>query len=90
MSWMAWTWQTAAFFSAIGLALAAMTWAEIRWPTKVRRGFLPMPTTRGDRFFISLLGSAAIHVAWLALTDAPVALATALSLAGIAALMRYG
>ena len=42
MSWMAWTWQTAAFFSAIGLALAAMTWAEIRWPTKVRQGFLPI------------------------------------------------
>ena len=90
MSWMAWTWQTAAFFSAIGLALATLTWAEMRWPTKLRRGFLLMPTTRGDRFFISLLSSAAIHVTWLAATDAPVAVATALSLVGLAVLMRYG
>ncbi len=90
MSWMAWTWQTAAFFSAIGLALAAMTWAEIRWPTKVRQGFLPMPTTRGDRFFISLLGSAAVHVAWLAATDAPVGWASMLCIGYAGAVMRYG
>ena len=90
MSWMAWTWQTAAFFSAIGLALAAMTWAEIRWPTKVRQGFLPMPTTRGDRFFISLLGSAAVHVAWLAATDAPLGWASMLCIGYAGAVMRYG
>ena len=90
MSWMAWTWQTAAFFSGIGLALAAMTWAEIRWPTKVRQGFLPMPTTRGDRFFISLLGSAAVHVAWLAATDAPVGWASMLCIGYAGAVMRYG
>ena len=90
MSWMAWTWQTAAFFSAIALALTAMTWAEIRWPTKARRGFLPMPTTRGDRFFISLLGSALIHVAWLAATDAPVGWAGLLCIGYAGALMRYG
>lgn len=90
MSWMAWTWQTAAFFSAIGLVLATLTWAELRWPTKLRRGFLPMPTTRGDRFFISLLGSAAIHVAWLAATDAPAGWASLLSVACAGVLMRYG
>ena len=90
MSWMAWTWQTAAFFSAIGLALAAMTWAEVRWPTKVRQGFLPMPTTRGDRFFISLLGSAVVHVAWLAATGAPVGWASMLCVGYAGALMRYG
>lgn len=90
MSWMAWTWQTAAFFSAVGLALAAMTWAEIRWPTQLRRGFLPMPTTRGDRFFISLLVAAAIHVAWLAATDAPVGWAGLLSIGCAALVMRYG
>ncbi len=90
MSWMAWTWQTAAFFSAIGLALAAMTWAEVRWPTKVRQGFLPMPTTRGDRFFISLLGSAVVHVAWLAATDAPVGWASMLCVGYAGAVMRYG
>ncbi|MEM7257640.1 MAG: DUF2160 family membrane protein, partial [Pseudomonadota bacterium] len=36
-----------------------------------RVGILGLDTTRGDRLFISLLGSAYIHVAWLGLTDFP-------------------
>ena len=90
MAWMAWTWQTALFFGAVGLGLAVMTLAEIRWPTGSRRGFLPMATTRGDRFFISLLGSAFIHIAWLAASDLPVALASALSLSYAALVMSKG
>ncbi len=31
-----------------------------------RRGILGLDTTRGDRLFISLLGSAFIHMGWLA------------------------
>ncbi|MXW51948.1 MAG: hypothetical protein F4X81_00800 [Gammaproteobacteria bacterium] len=90
MAWMAWTWQTALFFGTVGLGLALMTLAEIRWPTQSRRGFLPMATTRGDRFFISLLGSAFIHIAWLAATDLPVALASLLSLGYAALVMSKG
>ena len=36
-----------------------------------RRGILGLDTTRGDRLFISLLGSAYIFLIWLAITDAP-------------------
>lgn len=90
MAWMAWTWQTAAFFIAVGLGLAAMTGAELLWPTRVRRGFLPIPTTRGDRFFISLLGAGCIHVAWLAVTDLWILWAAILSLCWGAAVMRCG
>ncbi len=90
MAWMAWTWQTALFFSAVGLGLAVMTLAEIRWPTQPRRGFLPMATTRGDRFFISLLGSAFIHIGWLAATDLPVVLAGLLSLGYAVLVMSKG
>ena len=90
MAWMAWTWQTALFFGAVGLGLAVMTLAEMRWPTQSRRGFLPMATTRGDRFFISLLGSAFIHIGWLAATDLPVALAGLLSIGYAVLVMSKG
>ena len=87
---MAWTWPTALFFAAIGLGLVAMTLAELRWPSAERRGFLPLVTSRGDRFFISLLASAYIHLAWLAATTAPLFIASALCLALGAVILRWG
>ena len=86
MAWMAWTWPTALFFLGVGIALTVMTFVELRWPTVDRRGWLPISTTRGDRFFISLLGSAFIHILWLAATDLPVSIAGFLSV-GYAALV---
>ena len=88
--WMAWTLPTAVFFASVAVALATLTWLELRWPTKARRGRLPLTTTRGDRLFISLLAAAFVHVFWLALTDAPVQWASALSLVLGGALMRWG
>ena len=68
LSWMAWTWPTAAFFLFIALCLAAMTIWELRSPGGgPRQGILGLDTTRGDRLFISLLGSAYIGLAWLGL-----------------------
>ena len=90
LGWMAWTLPSAAFFVAIAAALAILTMAELRWPTRARRGFLPLVTTRGDRFFISLLGAAFIHMAWLAVTDANVLWATSISLGAAIVLMRRG
>lgn len=68
---MAWTLPTALFFVAIGLLLITMTLVELKRPTNLERGWLPMATTRGDRIFISLLAAAALHVAWLALFTSP-------------------
>ena len=90
MAWMAWTWPTAAFFACVALALTLMTLAELRWPTVERRGWLPISTTRGDRFFISLLGSGFIHIFWLAATDLPVVAAGLVSLAYTALVMSKG
>ena len=71
-SWMAWTWETAAFFICIALMLAAMTVWELRSPGGApRRGILAIETTRGDRLFISLLGAAFIHLGWLAFLGPP-------------------
>ena len=66
---MAWTLPTAVFFVAIACLLAGMTWWQLRSPTTLRRGFLPVATTRGDRVFIGLLSSAFLHLAWLGLTS---------------------
>lgn len=66
LGWMAWTWQTAVFFVFIALCLTTMTVWELKSPGGApRRGMLRLDTTRGDRLFISLLGSAFIHLAWL-------------------------
>ncbi|ACY18410.1 DUF2160 domain-containing protein [Haliangium ochraceum] len=72
MQWMAWTLPTALFFAGIFTTLFAMLIWEQRSPTRMRRGFLPLATTRGDRLFISLLVAAFTHLAWLAFSDLPV------------------
>jgi predicted small integral membrane protein len=90
MSWMAWTLPTALFFIGIGLALIAMTVWSLLSPAPARRGFLPLETTRGDRFFISLLSAAFVHVIWLASTDANVLIASAMALLLAFVLMRWG
>ncbi|HMN92181.1 MAG TPA: DUF2160 domain-containing protein [Hydrogenophaga sp.] len=65
--WMVWTTPVAIFFTCIVLMLIGMTVWEIKSPTIERKGFLPMSTTRGDRLFIGLLGSAYIHLAFVGL-----------------------
>ena len=90
MNWMAWTTHTAVFFASIAVALIAMTLWELRRPTELARGFLPMATTRGDRFFISLLSAAFIHLIWLAIGPGSVVIASILSLIWAVALMRWG
>lgn len=90
LEWMAWTLPTAVFFAAVAVALVTLTWLELRYPTRLRRGWLPLATTRGDRFFISLLLAAFVHVAWLGLTELPLLWASGLSLLLAAGLMRWG
>jgi predicted small integral membrane protein len=65
--WMAWTWETAAFFAFIALALIVLTLLAVYRPETPRRGILGFPTTRGDRFFVTMIGSAFIFVLWMRL-----------------------
>ena len=66
LSWMAWTKPTALFFIVIFSLLLAMTiWEFFRPGGGPRVGILRIETTRGDRLFLSLLGSAFTHLAWL-------------------------
>jgi len=67
--WMAWTTPVAVFFICIVLMLIGMTVWEIKSPTTLRKGFLPIATTRGDRLFIGLLAAAYVNLAWVGLGE---------------------
>ena len=72
MAWMAWTIPTAIFFAIIAALLVTFTFLAVRFPETPRRGILRIDTTRGDRLFITLLGSAFINLVWLAALGPPV------------------
>ena len=99
--WMAWTLPVAIFFIGIVLMLAGMTLWEIKSPTVMRKGFLPIATTRGDRLFIGLLLAAYLNLlfvgfgekmqGWFALEQEPsVWISFIASLLVLALLMRKG
>jgi len=79
-SWMAWTLPTALFFAAIlALLIGMAVWEYLSPGGNPRTGILRFETTRGDRLFISLLGAAFIHLAWLGLGGSNLWWALALS-----------
>jgi len=99
--WMAWTLPVAVFFSCIVLMLVGMTVWEIKSPTVMRKGFLPIATTRGDRLFIGLLSAAYVNLAfvgisgrlmeWLVLDSEPsIWISFVLSMGVLALVMRKG
>ena len=99
--WMAWTTPVAVFFTCIALMLAGMTVLERRSPTVLRKGFLPIATTRGDRLFIGLLIAAYINLAfiglagrfaaWFSLAQEPsIWISFVLSMAVLALVLRRG
>ena len=90
LGWMAWTFETAAFFSAMACLLIGMTIWELCSPGGARRrGVLAIETTRGDRLFISLLGGAYIHLAWLGLLGTPLWGATVVTLIFTGVVFRW-
>lgn len=99
--WMAWTTPVAVFFICIVLMLAGMTVWEIKSPTTMRKGFLPIETTRGDRLFIGLLSAAYVNLAfvgisgklavWMSLdADPSIWISFVFSMAVLALIMRKG
>ena len=103
IAWMAWTLPTAIFFVMLALTLGTMTWLALAYPEAERVGVLRIPTTRGDRLFISLIATAVTHLLWIAFvgTDTILTiplgegveisslwLATAISLASAVAIFR--
>ncbi|MBS7544385.1 DUF2160 domain-containing protein [Ancylobacter oerskovii] len=87
-AWMAWTWQTGLFFACIASLLIVFTVLALWRPERARVGILRIPTTRGDRLFITLLGSAFINLAWLGLVGPDLGWALALCLVYALAVFR--
>jgi predicted small integral membrane protein len=88
--WMAWTFPVALFFWCIAGLLMVMTLLAIRYPETPRVGILRIETTRGDRLFISLLGSAFLHLGWIFFLGTPLILgALVLCVVYAAAVFRW-
>ena len=98
---MAWTLPVMVFFACIALMLVGMTVWELRSPTVLRKGFLPIATTRGDRLFIGLLSAAFINLAFVAMSERMITwfgleqepsvwISFVLSMAWLALVMRKG
>ena len=87
--WMAWTLPVALFFWTIACLLITFTLLAIRYPETPRVGILRIETTRGDRLFISLLGSAFLCLGWLFFFGAPLWGALILCLVYAAAVFRW-
>ena len=69
--WMAWTLPVAVFFTCIVLMLVGMAVWELKSPTTMRKGFLPLETTRGDRLFIGLLSAAYVNLIFVGVSGKP-------------------
>src|SRR6202051_1348058 len=83
IAWMAWTLPTAIFFALLAATLAVMTWLAVAYPEAERVGILRIPTTRGDRLFISLIMTAVIHLLWIGLVGPDPILTTPITEEGI-------
>ena len=101
LDWMAWTVPVAVFFTCIVLMLIGMTVWELKSPTTLRKGWLPIATTRGDRLFIGLLtagfinlifiGLAGQFAQWFSLEKEPsIWISFVVSMAVLALVMRKG
>lgn len=89
-TWMAWTRATIAFFLFIAASISTMgVWEYYSPGGNPRRGVFALDTTRGDRLFISLLGSAFIFIAWLFFFGAPLWWPLAICAVWAVAVFRY-
>lgn len=87
---MAWTWPTAAFFIAVALSIAVMgIWEKFSPGGNPRRGVFGLDTTRGDRLFISWLGTGFINLGWLAAFGSPLWGALAITIVWVIFVFRF-
>ena len=89
LAWMAWTWQTAIFFGFVASMLTVLTLLAVFRPETPRVGILRFPTTRGDRFFVTMIGSAFIFVFWMRFSAGPLWWPLAMSFVYGIAMFRF-
>jgi predicted small integral membrane protein len=89
-TWMAWNRVSIAFFLYIFGSIAVMgVWEYFSPGGNPRRGVFALDTTRGDRLFISHLGTCFIFLAWLGLFGTPLWGALLLSLVWVVLVFRF-
>lgn len=72
LTWMAWTWPSAAFFITVVMSIVVIgIWERVSPGGAPRHGVFGIDTTRGDRLFISWLGTGFIHLGWLGFFGTP-------------------
>jgi predicted small integral membrane protein len=90
LEWMAWTSATFVFVLVVLAGLAALTLLAVLRPSTERRGFLPMPTARGDRIYVGLLGTGLILILLLAYTSLPLGVGLGVSAVWMFVVVRWG
>ena len=91
LGWMYWTVPSAIMFAGLFLTIAGIGVRDHFSPSYARKGFLPMPTTPGDRLFIGILSIIAIHVCWILLfKEATLYPATGIAAIVFATIARWG
>lgn len=91
VAWMYWNPASGVFFGSLLLVLIGMTFWDIARPSVARRGFLPIPTTRGDRLFLSIMFGIGAHLVWLALWGTGgIAVASVVAIAAFGVIGRWG
>ena len=89
IAWMAWTWQTIVFFASIATILVVMTLLAVYRPETPHVGILGFATTRSDRLFVTLLGTAFVFLGFIRFGTENYLYPTALSLAIAAIMFRF-
>ena len=88
-AWMAWTWQTMLFFVGIATCLVVLTILAVVKPETPHVGILGFATTRGDRFFVSLILAAFIFLFFVKLGGENPLYPAAAALLMAAAMFRF-
>ncbi len=90
-TWMAWNRATIAFFLYIFGSIGAMgVWEYYAPGGSPRHGIFRLDTTRGDRLFISHLGTCFIFLAWLGLMGPPLWGGLIVAMLWVVFVFRYG
>ncbi len=74
--WMFWSWQSGLFFFIILFAITFLGFLHRISPNVDRKGFFPMITGRGDRFFIGVYSTFVIFLVSFILFSGSYILAT--------------
>lgn len=91
ISWMQWTLPSIIFFGGIFLVITIVGIAENYMTVIVRKGFLPIPTTPGDRVFISIMYIIGLFLIWMTIfSGSLLIIPIILAMIGVALIAFYG